>query len=113
MTIFEDILELFGLAHSVPVAVAAFPSAYPDPFAANTKLQDALSLVAIPNAETRRGQPAGSFPIPFTIAEVTSGTPPFPMAGHLDNEVDYIASEAKVPAARSTSLRTTLRPCTR
>lgn len=36
-------------------------------------------------------------PHSFTIAEVTSGTPPFPMAGHLDSEVDYIASEAKVP----------------
>ena len=79
----------------MPVPVDAFPSAYPDPFAADTTLQNALNQ-AIANAETRHGQPVGSFPIPFTIAEVTSGTIPFPMAGHLDNEVDYIASEAKV-----------------
>jgi hypothetical protein len=100
MSVFEDILGFLGLVHSVPVAVASFPSAYPDPFTAlgaqPTKLQTALGT-AIANAETRHGQPAGSFPIPFTIAEVTSGTPPFPMAGHLDDEVDYIASEAKVP----------------
>jgi hypothetical protein len=95
MTFFEGVLEALGLAHSGPVAVGVFPSAYPDPFAADTKLQAALDQ-AIAGAVTRRGQPAASFPIPFTIAEVTSGTPPFPMAGHLDSEVDYIASEAKV-----------------
>jgi hypothetical protein len=83
-------------AHSGPAAVSAFPRAYPDPFAANTKLQGALQQ-AIASAERRRGQPAGSFPVPVTIADVTAGTSPFPMAGHFDSEVDYIASEAKVP----------------
>jgi hypothetical protein len=95
MSVFEDVLQFFGLVQSVPIPVNSFPSAYPDPFTADTKLQAALNT-AVANAETRRSQTAGTFPIPFTIAEVTSGTPPFPMAGYHDSEVDYIASEAKV-----------------
>ena len=81
----------------VVTAVDPFPtSSYPDPFALDSvKFQPAL-VRAIANAETRRGQTTGSFPIPFTMAEVTSGSPPFPMCGYRDSEVDYIASEAKV-----------------
>jgi hypothetical protein len=80
----------------IPTPVESFPTSnYPDPFAVdNTKLQPALDQ-AIKNAESRRGQTAGTFPMPFTIVEITA-TPPFPMGVYLDTEVDYIASEAKV-----------------
>lgn len=80
----------------IPTPVEPFPtSPYADPFKPDPlKFQPALDQ-AIHNAETRRGQSAGSFPVPFVIAEVTKD-PPFPMCTHLDSEVDYIASEAKV-----------------
>jgi hypothetical protein len=80
----------------IPTPVESFPtSPYQDPFVAEpSKLQPALGH-AIQKAETRCRQAAGSFPVPFTIAEVTTG-PPFPMAAYRDSEVDYIASEAKV-----------------
>jgi hypothetical protein len=74
--------------------VPLFPTAVAPVLAADSKLQAALAN-AVAAAETRRRLARGSFPIPFAIAEVTD-TRPFAFAGHRGNEMDYIASEAKV-----------------
>jgi len=85
------------------------PSPYPDPFKSNNKLQHALER-AILTATTRRRQTDGSFPIPFTIAEVTTGTGSFASAHFRGDEVDFIASEVKVAALYAAyELRSTVR----
>ena len=73
---------------------------------ASVKLQKALTdaITAVASAQhqilkdPRTGKENDVFPIPFTIAEITSGTPPFPSASYNGAEVDFIASEAKVAA---------------
>jgi hypothetical protein len=102
MSFITDFLEWIGLldaAATVPTPpTKLFPTAaYADPFTASTKMQTALDT-AIAAAETKRSQAAGSFPIPITIAEITGSTGPFPVANYKENEVDFIASEAKVLA---------------
>jgi hypothetical protein len=82
-----------------------------DPFAAKTnassvKLQNALTaaITAVASAhgqvlkDPRTDTDANVFPIPFTIADLSSGAPPFPSASYNGDEIDFIASEAKVAA---------------
>jgi hypothetical protein len=83
----------------------------PDPFEDKNKpdsvklqkaLNDALTAVASAQSQVlkdpRTGKEKDVFPIPFTIADISSGTPPFPSASYNGAEVDFIASEAKVAA---------------
>ena len=83
----------------------------PDPFEDKSKpnsvkLQDALTaaITAVASAhgqilkDPRTGTETNVFPIPFTIADLSSGAPPFPSASYNGAEVDFIASEAKVAA---------------
>jgi hypothetical protein len=74
--------------------VPLFPTAVMPVLTADSKLQAALAN-AVAAVETRHRLTRGSFPIPFAIAEVTDSRP-FAFAGHRENEIDYIASEAKV-----------------
>lgn len=102
MSFITDFLQWIGLLQAMPTVppppANLFPTAaYPDPFTANAKMQAALDA-AIATAETTRGQTAGSFPIPFTIAEITGSTGPFPVGNYKADQVDFIASEAKVLA---------------
>jgi hypothetical protein len=71
-----------------------FPTAVSPVLAADNKLQAALDG-AITAVETRRRLTPGSFPIPLAMAELTDSRP-FPFAGHREDEMDVIASEAKV-----------------
>lgn len=80
-----------------PIAwpVDPFPPAVADPMKENPKQQSALSA-AIAAAESRLGLSPGTFPVPMTIAEISTKAGPYPVAGYLETEEDYIASEAKV-----------------
>lgn len=82
-------------ASPVVFPVDLFPQAVANPLLANAKLQAALTS-AIQAAEVTLGLNPGSFPVPFSIVDISSGSLPFPVGGHLENEQDYIASEAKV-----------------
>jgi peptidoglycan hydrolase-like protein with peptidoglycan-binding domain len=92
--------EIPGLTCTLPDVpppaprVPLFPTAVAPVLTADSKLQTALAN-AVAAVETRRRLTPGSFPIPFAIAEVTAARP-FAFAGHRENEMDYIASEAKV-----------------
>jgi Hemopexin/Putative peptidoglycan binding domain/Beta-lactamase enzyme family len=92
--------EVPGLTCSLPDVpppaprVPLFPIAVAPVLTVDSKLQTALTS-AITAVETRHRLTPGSFPIPFAIAEVTAARP-FAFAGHRENEMDYIASEAKV-----------------
>jgi peptidoglycan hydrolase-like protein with peptidoglycan-binding domain len=77
-----------------PVPVALFPIAVSPVLAADNKLQAALDG-AVTAVETRRRLTPGSFPMPVAIAELTESRP-FPFAGYREDELDLIASEAKV-----------------
>jgi hypothetical protein len=74
--------------------VRLFPVAISAALVSDSRLQAALDR-AIAAVETRRRFAAGSFPIPLAIAELTDSRP-FPFAGHREDEMDLIASEAKV-----------------
>ena len=82
------------VAPPTPLRVPLFPTAVSPVLAADNKLQAALDG-AITAVETRRRLTPGSFPIPLAIAELTDSRP-FPFAGHREDEMDVIASEAKV-----------------
>jgi hypothetical protein len=95
-------------------------SPYPDPFVASAdpanpddskpegKLQKALTAAiaakagaSVHNQILKPRDPAaadldGIFPIPFSIADITTPGAPFPVAHYNGDEVDFIASEAKV-----------------
>lgn len=92
--------EIPGLTCTLPDVpppaprVPLFPTAVAPVLTVDSKLQAALAN-AIAAVETRHRLRPGSFPIPFAIAEVTASRP-FAFAGHRENEMDYIASEAKV-----------------
>ena len=92
--------EMPGEAYEVPdvqppaPGVPLFPTAVTPVLIPDRKLQAALAI-AVAAVESRHRLTPGSFPIPFAIAEVTD-TRPFALAGHRENEMDYIASEAKV-----------------
>lgn len=51
---------------------------------------------AIANLEKARKLKPGTFPVRFTLVDVTNASGSFPSAGYLETETDYIASEAKV-----------------
>jgi hypothetical protein len=76
--------------------VSTFTSAsVTSPLVANAKLQTALDN-AIAACETNNSMSAGTLPLAFTFVEITSGGSALPAAGYKQDEVDYIASEAKV-----------------
>jgi hypothetical protein len=75
--------------------VELFPPPIADPMSANDKMGRALSA-AIAAVESRLRLSSGSFPVPMTIADISSNAGPFPVAGYREDEEDYIASEAKV-----------------
>jgi Zinc carboxypeptidase len=77
------------------MAVPLFRPKVADPLDPNAKFQAALDA-AITALETRRSLSAGTMPIPIALAEVTDTSGTFPFAGYRADEVDYIASEAKV-----------------
>ncbi len=77
-----------------PLEVPLFPTVVSPVLAADSKLQAALDR-AITAVETRRRRAPGWSPIPLAIAELTDSRP-FPCAGHRADEMDLIASEAKV-----------------
>ncbi|MDD1612942.1 MAG: hypothetical protein LUQ57_07325 [Methylococcaceae bacterium] len=62
---------------------------------ADPKLQQALNS-AIAKFEKDRKLKPGSFPIRFTLVDVTKPSGPFSSAGLRETETDFIASEAKV-----------------
>ncbi len=80
-----------------PVAkvVDLFPAAVADPLADNSKLQDALDK-AISAREALHSLTLGSMPVRFAFADVSNDAGPFPFAEHLENVMDFTASEAKV-----------------
>jgi hypothetical protein len=81
-----------------PLPVSLFPPKPVDPLAPNTKMQGALEN-AIAAAEKAVKLKPGTFPVRFTLAEVTDASGSFPAAGFpgfLETDTDYIASEAKV-----------------
>ena len=112
-------------------------SVYPDPFIASAnpaapdvskpegKLQKALTdAITAKATDPAHGQvlksprdPAAAsfndtFPIPFTIADVTDGSKAFPVADYNGDEVDFIASGAKVIVLfAALELRTMVRRC--
>jgi hypothetical protein len=51
---------------------------------------------SIANLEKARKLKPGTFPVRFTLVDVTNASGSFPSAGYLETETDYIASEAKV-----------------
>ncbi len=75
--------------------VELFPPAIADPMSTNDKMGRALSA-AIAAVESRKGLSSGTFPVPMTVADISSNAGPFPVAGYREDEEDYIASEAKV-----------------
>ena len=81
-------------SHS-PLPVPLFPPKPADPLSADSKMEQALKN-AIAGIETARRLTPGTFPVRFTLVDVTSPSGPFPSAGHLETVTDYIASEAKV-----------------
>jgi hypothetical protein len=78
-----------------PPPVALFPPRPADPLVAAPKMQKGLDD-AIAAVEKARKLRPGTFPVRFTVAEITNATGSFPSAGYLETETDYIASEAKV-----------------
>ncbi|MBZ5857543.1 papain-like cysteine protease family protein [Flavihumibacter profundi] len=78
-----------------PSPVDLFRAMPADPLTANTKFQNALQA-AVNALETTKGLAAGTFPVRFTLADITGGTPPFKAAFFKETVEDYIASEAKV-----------------
>lgn len=78
-----------------PLPVPLFPPKPADPLTTDPKMETAL-WKAIEKTEKDRKLAPGTFPIPFTIVDVTSGSGSFPSAGYLETVTDYIASEAKV-----------------
>jgi hypothetical protein len=113
---------LLKLTIETPLTFKVFrTSPYPDPFIASAnpaapdvtkpegKLQKALTdAITAKASDPAHGQvlktprdPAAAdfndiFPIPFTIADVTDASKAFPVADYNGNEVDFIASGAKV-----------------
>jgi hypothetical protein len=90
------------LSAAIPQPVDPFPTSfYTDPFdvtsAAAQKLKKQLGdSVKKVGAKDPGGRFGNVLPMAFTIADVTSGTGPFPMGGYNDTVVDFIASLAKV-----------------
>lgn len=83
-----------GRPSSLPVSL--FPARPADPLTADPKMDQALKD-AIANVERTRRLAPGTFPVRFTLVEVTDASAgSFPSAGYLETETDYIASEAKV-----------------
>lgn len=89
---------------SVPTGPATTPSSLPiplfqpkpaDPLITDPKMQLALRN-AIAELEKYHGFAPGTFPVRFSIADVTDPSGSFPSAGYLENVTDYTASEAKV-----------------
>jgi hypothetical protein len=102
--------------------VASPDPAHPDVTTPEGKLQKALidaitakATEAAHNQILKPRDPAAAdidtiFPIPFTIADVTTPGAPFPVAHYNGDEVDFIASEAKVMALfAAIELRTMVR----
>ena len=75
--------------------IPLFPPKPADPLTADPKMKQALTN-AIGKLEKDRKLAPGTFPVRFTLVDVTNASGSFPSAGHLETETDYIASEAKV-----------------
>ena len=75
--------------------VNPFPAVIDDPFVRNENFQAALDK-AVGELEAKKKLAEGALSIPFTFAEITTDNSPFPSANYRENEVHYIASEAKV-----------------
>jgi hypothetical protein len=82
-----------GAPASLPVAL--FRPTPADPLTPNPKLEQALKSAIAKQEKDRKLKP-GSFPVRFTLVDVTNSAGTFPSAGHLETVTDYIASEAKV-----------------
>jgi|GEM_PF-2080524 len=78
-----------------PLPILLFPPKPADPLRVDPKMEQALKK-AIANLEKARKLKPGTFPVRFTLVDVTNASGSFPSAGHLETETDYIASEAKV-----------------
>jgi len=78
-----------------PLPVLLFPPKPADPLKVDPKMEQALKN-AIDSLEKDRKLKPGTFPVRFTLVDVTNASGSFPSAGYLETETDYIASEAKV-----------------
>jgi hypothetical protein len=79
-----------------PQAVALFPPTPPTLINLDVTLQTALDT-AIAALETKRGIAHGTLRPPFAIIDISAGGgTPAPFAGYKADDMDYIASEAKV-----------------
>ena len=82
-------------ANPPTLPIPLFPSKPADPLTTNSKLERALKN-AIAKIEKDRKLTPGTFPVRFTLVDVTDASGAFPSAGYLETVTDYIASEAKV-----------------
>jgi len=78
-----------------PVPVPLFPPKPADPLTPDPQMERALKN-SIAEIEKARKLRPGTFPVRFTLVDVTNASGSFPSAGYLETETDYIASEAKV-----------------
>lgn len=80
---------------SLSLPISLFPPKPADPLVTDPKMQMALTN-AVNKLEKARKLKLGTFPVRFTLVDVTNGSGSFPSAGYFETVVDYNASEAKV-----------------
>ncbi len=84
-----------GGGGTTALPVPLFPAAAANPLLPNAAFQAALDAAADP-IEKRLKVAKGGLAVRFAFAEVTDQAKPFPFAGYGADQMDYIASEAKV-----------------